>query len=248
MTWTARPPPGDRGVQSAGPPGRIRLAVVAEIRLYREGLAASIARRKNFMLVGVAASRTEALALVASGRPDVVVLDMASRNSLDFARSLRSGAPGVKVIAFGVEETDREILACAETGVAGYVPCQASVSDLVATIESVARGELLCSPRVAATLFRRVCSLATGGGPPAPHAVLTSREREIAVLLDRGLSNKDIARYLHIEVATVKNHVHSILEKLRVTSRGEAAARLRSEGASLASHEPTPAPLPAARL
>ena len=100
------------------------------------------------------------------------------------------------------------------------------MDDLTSTIISVTRGELLCSPRVAATLLRRVGALANGAR--APHALrgLTFREREVLDLIDGGLSNKEIAVRLHIEVATVKNHVHNLLEKLHVTSRAQAAAQL----------------------
>src|SRR5439155_827652 len=104
---------------------------------------------------------------------------------------------------------------------------EASIDDLVTVIESVARGEAICSPRVAAGLLRRVAALAAGHGGDLPRAQLTNREREIVRLIDNGLSNKEIARALGIEVATVKNHVHNILEKLQVHRRGEAAARVR---------------------
>src|SRR5262249_10913963 len=134
--------------------------------------------------------------------------------------------PQVRVIGFGVEEIEGEILACAEAGLAGYVPCDASLDDLVVRVESVLRGELLCTPRMAATLFHRLETQA-GNGRGEPQAVaLTAREREVLRLIDGGLSNKEIAVRLRIEVSTVKNHVHKVLEKLNVTSRAQAAARL----------------------
>jgi DNA-binding NarL/FixJ family response regulator len=177
--------------------------------------------------VGLAANRDEALALVASLQPDVVVMDMAMRDSLDIVRAINGSLPEVRIIAFAIEPLDREILACAEAGVAGYVHSEASTDDLVAAIESVMRGELLCPPRTAALLLRRLALLAkTKQRPEATN--LTGREREIGMLIDEGLSNKEIAQRLNIEVATVKNHVHNILEKLHVPSRAQAAARLRA--------------------
>ncbi len=210
----------------------IRVLPVAEVRLYREGLASSLACRENMVVVGTATTRDEALTLVASAQPDIVVLDMATRDGLEIVRAITSTAPSVKVIAFAIEGLDREILACAEAGVAGYVHCQASMDDLVAAIESVMRGELLCAPRTAAMLLRRVASLAKGEPEQLGKLRLTAREREIVMLIDGGLSNKEIAQKLKIEVATVKNHVHSILEKLHVTTRAEAVAHLRSDTAS----------------
>jgi len=90
------------------------------------------------------------------------------------------------------------------------------------------RGEAVCSPRVAGALLRRIAALATDGRSDRVPAHLTKREREIMGLIDEGLSNKEIAKRLRIEVATVKNHVHNILEKLQVHRRGEAAARVRA--------------------
>jgi two-component system nitrate/nitrite response regulator NarL len=208
----------------------ISVLIVADVRLYREGLSTSLGRREHLAVLGEAGSREAALALVASNPPDVVVLDMATRDSLAIVRAISSAAPSVKTIAFAIEELDREILACGEAGVAGWVAREGSLDDLVATIESVSREELVCSARMAATLFRRLASLRRT--PQVAADPLTAREREIAALIERGLSNKEIAQRLNIEVATVKNHVHSILGKLQVGSRGAAAASRRDRGPS----------------
>ncbi len=208
----------------------LHLLIVADVRLYREGLAKILDGRANLAVVGTAANREEALALVASTHPDILVLDMAMRSNLRIMRAVAGAAPDLKIVAFGVQESEYEVFACAEAGVAGYVPCEGSIDELVAIIESAAREELLCSPRMAAKLFRRAASVATGAQAAAATngPRLTRREREIVGLIDQGLSNKEIARRLHIEVATVKNHVHNMLEKLHVARRGEAAALLRA--------------------
>ena len=104
----------------------------------------------------------------------------------------------------------------------------ASVAELVAAIESVARGESLCTPSVAAALMRRLASLARSWADADPIEPLTRREREILELIDEGLSNKQIAQRLRIELPTVKNHVHHILGKLGVHRRAEAAALARA--------------------
>lgn len=164
---TERPalPSGDRATDS-GPAERIRVLVVAGVRLYREGMALNLGNRERLSVVGSAASPVEALRLVKAIPPAVVVLDMAAEQSLDLVRALKEAAPPVKVIAFAVEEHEPEIIACAEAGVDGYVSCEGSMDDLTATIMSVSRGEFLCSPRVAATLLRRVGTLANGARPP----------------------------------------------------------------------------------
>jgi len=211
---------------------KIALLIVADVRLYREGLSSSLSRREHLAILGEARGREEALALVASTRPDVVVLDMAARESLATAKAISLGAPSVKIVAFAVEELDRDIFACAEAGVAAWVPCEGSVEDLVATIERAAREELVCSARMAAAMFRRLASLTKTPQQAITASPLTGREREIVVLIERGLSNKEIAQRLNIEVATVKNHVHSILGKLHVSTRGAAVASRRDEGLS----------------
>ena len=207
----------------------IRLAIVAGIRLYREGLAQVLGRSPHFEITATAARPEEVLPSLAELRPDVVLLDMAMPDSLPAVQAIVEAVPGLRIVALAVADEDDQVLACAEAGVAGYVPRAASLEDLVAVIQSVTRGETICSPRVAASLLRRVAMLAAGRAG-LPLAVLTGREREILRLIDRGLSNKEIARDLGIEVATVKNHVHNILEKLKVHRRGEAAARMRGAG------------------
>ncbi|MBV9881173.1 MAG: response regulator transcription factor [Gemmatirosa sp.] len=208
---------------------RTRVLVIADVRLYRDGLADGLASHDRLAVLGAVRSGDEAMALLAATQPDVVVLDMAARDSLALVRAVRDTVPNAKTIAFAVEEVEHEILACVEAGVAGYVPCDGSLADVVAAIDSAMRDELVCSPRVAATLLRRATAVAAA---PAASGLLTVREREIAGCIDRGFSNKEIARYLHIEVATVKNHVHSILDKLQVTTRAQAAAQLRAPTAA----------------
>jgi two-component system, NarL family, nitrate/nitrite response regulator NarL len=209
---------------------RVSLVIVADVRLYREGLTSSLSRREDLTVLGDAANMETAVKLVTSALPEIVVVDMATRDSLAIVRAIKHHGPSVKIIAFGIEELEHEILACAEAGVAGWVRCEGSLDDLVATIESVAREELICSASTAAMLFRRLASMARSASPPASESALTGREREVIALIDRGLSNKEIAQHLNIEVATVKNHVHSILGKLHVASRAEAAASRRPHG------------------
>ena len=118
-------------------------------------------------------------------------------------------------------------LACAEAGVAAFVTRDTSLDGLTATLECVAQGGARCSPRATAALLRRLASLADGRPPATRGAQLTPREREILTLIDQGRSNKQIARQLQIQLATVKNPVHSVLEKLQVERRGAAAAAMR---------------------
>ena len=205
----------------------INVMVVSDVRLYREGLAGSLAQRHRLAVV-CTANNVDDMTHLEACDPDIVVLDMSARGSLDAIRRVSSSSVRARIVAFAVEETERDVLLCAEAGASGYVACDGTMDDLVNTIHSVARGELLCSPRIAATLFRALHAQGSRSDGDRLALTLTAREREIAPLIDRGLSNKEIAAHLRIEVATVKNHVHNLLEKLQVASRGEAAARLRA--------------------
>jgi DNA-binding NarL/FixJ family response regulator len=206
----------------------ISVIILADIRLYREGLADVLGRRVDFRVVGTATGDTEGVACVRETHPDVALVDMAMLDSAGIVRSLTTLTPDVKVIALAVPETDSHVLACAEAGIAGYVPREGSLDDLVAALHGVARGEAFCSPRIAASLLRRIAVL-TGQRPPATATGrLTPRELEILDLIDRRLTNREIANRLCIELATVKNHVHNILEKLQIRGRNDAAAWMRS--------------------
>jgi two-component system nitrate/nitrite response regulator NarL len=205
-----------------------RVLIVADVRLYREGLAAGLGSRDNLLVLGTSASREHARASARALSPDVVVIDMATRESLDLIRDLREDSADTKVLAFAVEDEVSDILRCAEAGAAGYVAEEASLDDLAAAVASIARDELVCSPRVAAKMF---CRLSERGGraPDVPESrSLTSREREVYECIRRGYSNKEIARRLNIAEPTVKNHVHHLLAKLAVSSRAQAAARNRA--------------------
>jgi two-component system, NarL family, nitrate/nitrite response regulator NarL len=204
-----------------------RIFVVGDIRLYREGLAYMLAREQRFCIVGAAGAREGILAGLRHARAEIVLLDMAMIGSLGVVRAIIQGTPGVKVVALAVAEAEDEIVLCAEAGIVGYVPREGSVEDLIATIESVARGEARCSPQIAAALLRRVAALSAERRAEGSGGKLTTRQLEIVRLIGEGLSNKEIARRLCIELSTVKNHVHSALEKLGTHRRAEAAALVR---------------------
>jgi DNA-binding NarL/FixJ family response regulator len=205
---------------------RPRLFILSNIRLLREGLTLAISHQPTVIVLGssdISSSLTE----IADLHPDVLLLDVARSGSLEICSPLRQILPDMKIVAFAVADVDREIIACAEAGVAGYVSGTGSAEDVVAAVHRAVRGELLCSPRTAALLFSRMALLSPKQGTAAGNNMLTRREHEIITLVEKGLSNKEIARLLRIESATVKNHVHSILTKLRLRRRGEAAAQIR---------------------
>jgi two-component system nitrate/nitrite response regulator NarL len=204
-----------------------RIFVLSDVRLYREGLISCLSQRLRRSIVMGGDSSEAGLGTVVQFAPDVLVLDAAVSLALETVRSVRSRCPAVTVVAYGVEEAESKVIACAEAGIAGYVTRDASEQDLLAAIAHAVRGELHCSPQVAGLLFRTVGLLASAHAPRADSHDLTLRERQVLGLVKNGLSNKEIARTLHIGTATVKNHVHNILEKMNVERRSQAAARMR---------------------
>jgi two-component system nitrate/nitrite response regulator NarL len=209
---------------------RSRIIIVSGTRLYREALALSLARVDRLAVVGVADTVASALACIEEKNPDVALLDFAMYDALALPRAIAAAGIRIKVVAFSVADSEDEVCECAEAGIAGYVARNGSKEDLIAAVENAVRGEVHCSPRVAASLFRRLATHVQTTKQQSPEAVLTSRERDILALIDRGLSNKEIARQLKLSLPTVKNHVHNILEKLQVSRRGAAAALLREAG------------------
>jgi DNA-binding NarL/FixJ family response regulator len=205
---------------------RPRVLIASDVRLYREGLATILAGLGQLSIVAAVAGSDLTHACLAHFGADVVLLDIALPGCLGLPAALRTEVP-VKFIAFAVSDADHAVLACAEAGFAGYVGTHGCAEDLILTIEGALRGEVLCPPKIAGALFRRLAALANSHPPDPSISGLTRRELEILELVDRGHSNKEIARRLRIGPATVKNHVHNILEKLHVHRRAEAAAAIR---------------------
>ncbi len=222
-TWVGRQQAPHRQRRQA------RALIVSSVRLYRDGLAKLLSSSEVITVVGSAADRRGAEELLAAIGPDLVLLDVDLPEALALVSAIRDRREEVSIVALGVFESGEEVIACAEAGIDGYVRRDGSLDDLLQVIESVSQGEFLCTPRVAATLLRRVAQRAANQVLKPTGASLTSREAEIARLIDQGLSNKEIAIRLSVEVATVKNHVHNLLAKLRLHRRSEAAAWLRGQ-------------------
>jgi two-component system, NarL family, nitrate/nitrite response regulator NarL len=215
----------------------LSVLIVSDVRVVQEGLNSVLAQRAGVDVVSTV-DMLHARAEIARLHPHVVLFDAARQGSIEFVKALVASAPHSKVVAFGVKETAEEFLALAAAGTAGYVCDSAESSDVVKVLEQVMCDELPCSPRAAASLYRRVATLSQGGDDPiisdgngngqADAVPLSRRELQVGHLLDCGLTNKEIGRQLGIEAATVKNHVHNMCEKLNVHRRGEAAARIRA--------------------
>ena len=206
----------------------IRVAVADDHPVVRDGLVAMLETQADLRVVGTAATGDEALALVASEHPDVLLLDlqMPRLDGVEVLRRLRASGTRTRVIVFTVFDTDERIITAVEAGAAGYLLKGAPRDDVFAAVRVVASGgSLLASPASAAVLRRLRGTEAPSSGPS-----LTPRERLVLEHLARGLGNKQIAAQLGITERTVKFHVSAVFAKLGVTNRTEAVARAARAG------------------
>jgi two-component system nitrate/nitrite response regulator NarL len=205
----------------------IRLVICSPVRLVREGLAMSLHGRDGVEVIDAVSLDAPGIARTVAAVPDVVLVDLGQRDPVTAAALLRGACPDAKLVAFALDEIDTDVFACAAAGFSSYVPRESGATELLHALIDAMGGRMRCAPHIAAAMFRRLADLLCDPDPRAALPSLTSRESEILALAEAGRSNKEIARDLAISCATVKNHMHNILQKLQVSRRGQAVARLR---------------------
>jgi len=213
--------------------GRIRLLLVDDQVMFREGLRTLLATQPDFEVVGEAANGEEAVRLSATCHPEVVLMDlrMPILDGVAATRRLRALHPEVRVIVLTTFDDDEDIFEGLRAGAVGYLLKDASSTKLFEAVRATARGESFLQPSVAARVVAEFARLAEHA-PRAEQPVETLSERELAVLrlVAQGASNKEIAVALFIAEGTVKNHLTNILTKLDVRDRTQAALKARELG------------------
>lgn len=212
----------------------IRVLLVNEIPLTCNAIASVLEEEADMTVVGCTHLPEEALALCAECDVAVVSTGFGRAQALDVVYALKEAAPEAHVLVLGLTESKEQVLQFVQAGATGYVLAEDSIDDMIARIRSACKGQALVSPRIAGALIRRLGELARQAAQPAMTMgtngdggqQLTPRELEVLNLIAEGMSNRQIAEELVIEVGTVKNHVHNILRKLEVSSREDAAAYL----------------------
>ncbi|MFF4772435.1 response regulator [Microtetraspora fusca] len=212
--------------------GTIRIVVVDDHPLMREGLRALVASLPDIDVVGEAgdgeAARREALLAA----PDVVVMDlhMPGINGVEATRAILRSAPATRILVLTMFEDDESVFGAMRAGASGYLVKGAQQDEIVRAIRSIAAGNAVFGPSVA----RRIIDFFAGASRPVPAAEpfpeLTAREREVLDLIAAGHANAAIARRLLISVKTVSNHISAIFAKLQVADRAEAIVRARQAG------------------
>lgn len=207
---------------TSGPP--IRVLIVDDHPVVRSGMRTLLAASPAIVVVGEAGDGEQALALVASTLPDVVLSDLrlgSGLDGVDIAREVRATHPGVAVLILTTFDHGTDIVRAVEAGASGYLLKDAAPAQIVAAILAAAAGETVLS----ADLTQRAVETMWEG-----HRPLSEREREVLALVAVGLSNNDIAKALFVSQATVKTHVGHLFEKLGVDSRTAAVAVARRRG------------------
>jgi NarL family two-component system response regulator LiaR len=204
----------------------VRVLVVDDHAVVRQGLRMYLGADGAVEVVGEASDGAEALERARLLRPDVVLMDllMPRMDGVAATEAIRRELPGVEVIALTSVLEDGSVAGAVRAGAAGYVLKTTDARELRRAVETVAAGRVYLTPEAAARLAEEVRA-------PAPRQELTARESEVLALVARGLSNKRIARELHVTEKTVKSHVSSILGKLGLTSRTQAALHAVRTGA-----------------
>lgn len=199
--------------------------------LFLDGVRAALAGEPDLEVVGEAHDAAGAEQLAARLRPDVVLMDLGlpDRSGIDATRAVLATVPGTRVLVMTMSTDDDAVVAAMQAGARGYVVKGAGRDDLLSAVRTVAGGGAVFSPAVADRMGAYFRGLAAAPGREV-FPQLTEREREVLAMLARGLDNRRIARELFLSDKTVRNHVSSVLTKLGVEDRAEAADRARNAG------------------
>lgn len=206
----------------------IRVLLIEDNRLLREGAAAILNEQADIRAVAVGGSNGDAMAKAKSFKPHVVLLDLSLRNmnSLNIVQLLKKQHPSIEVVVMDLIPVHAEVATFVKEGVSGFILKDATLNDFLKTIRSVAKGVKVLPAPLTTSLFSHIVehALQSGGVKKIVSSVrMTKREQEVVDLIAKGQSNKQIAVTLFIAVHTVKSHVHNILEKLALHTRLELA-------------------------
>ena len=206
----------------------IRLAVVDDHPLFREGVNRGLSGVGGFEIVGEGATYDDALRIAETQRPDILLMDISMPGGgLNAIAPILERHPDQKIVMLTVSEASDDVARALNSGAKGYVLKGVGLRALADILRTVAAGENYVEPMLSARLLSDLSALSASSAKADPIAGLTGREREILTLVATGLSNKRVALQLNLHEKTVKHHMTRVLSKLNVTNRTEAAMALR---------------------
>jgi two-component system response regulator DevR len=209
----------------------LRLLVVDDHEVVRQGLVALLDRRDGFQVVAEAGTVAESLEMARRHQPDIVIMDvrLPDGSGIEACREILAEVPTARVVMLTSYPDDEAVLSAIVAGASGYLLKQVRARDLVAALETVGRGESLLDPAVTEKVLERVRRIASGAYADEL-SQLTTQERKILMLVAEGKTNKEIAAEVFLSDKTVKNYVSSILSKLNLERRAQAAAFVAKHG------------------
>ena len=212
-------------MSDATPNPVLRLLVVDDHEVVRQGLVALLGRREGFQVVAEAGTVAEAIEAARRFQPDIVVMDvrLPDGSGVEACREIRSEFPSTRVVMLTSYPDEEAVLSAIVAGASGYLLKQVRARDLITALETVGRGGSLLDPAVTEKVLERIRRIATGGQSDEL-AALTAQERRILLLVAEGKTNKEIATEIFLSDKTVKNYDSSILSKLNQERRAQAAA------------------------
>jgi len=213
----------------------IRVMIVDDHTLFREGLQAILSTTSDIEVVAEAASGNEAVHLAADLLPDVILMDiqMEKMTGIEATRYILEAQPDTGVIMLTMLQDDASLFAAMCAGARGYILKGADKTEVLKTIRAVAQGEALFNPNIARRLtqfFQNFSTITHSPKSDLPFPELTEREREVLSLIAAGWSNPEIADHLTISIKTVSNHISNIFGKLQIADRTQAFLRAREAG------------------
>jgi len=219
------------GTPASEPTGRdrperpLRILVVDDHDIVREGIAALLQRQPRYEVVALAATIAEAIAAADRYDPDLVILDIGlpDGSGIEACREIKDGHPATRVVMLTASADEDTVLSAVIAGANGYLLKQSSVRDLVHALDIVAAGGSLLDPAATDRMIRRIQRAAEGAASD-PFIALTARERQVLELIAAGLTNREIAARVLLSEKTVKRSVSAILSKLDLDRRAQAAA------------------------
>jgi two-component system NarL family response regulator len=214
---------------------KIRVLLIEDNRLLREGIALMLNQQPDIKVVSTAGNGQDAFEKAGKLKPHVVLLDLGlrSQSSLKVVESIRKQLPSTEVVVMDLIPVQAEVVEYVKAGVSGFILKDATIHDFLQTIRSVAKGAKVLPPPLTDSLFSQIVEHALQSGKVGRliDAVrMTNREQDVVNLIAEGCSNKEIAQRLNIAVHTVKSHVHNVLEKLALHTRLELASFAHSKG------------------
>ncbi len=206
---------------------KIRLLLIEDNRLLRDGILTILKPQKDIVIIAASGDGKNTILKIHELKPNVVLLDLGlrSQNSLHVVEIVKKEFPQAKIIVMDLAPVQADILQYVKAGANGFILKDATLNDFLITIRSVAEGSTVLPPLLVDSLFTQIVEHAVRDGKSKlKEAVrMTKREREVIALLSEGMSNKEIGQRIHVSTYTVKSHVHNIMEKLALHTRLEIA-------------------------